>query len=159
MVLNDQVIPNHGLVFYSDIGRTAETSLRCVTRRMDCCSGGTGQDSDEEIAEWFNTRGQYYNSGNPVFIRSRRGEGEEFGYVNLRRKNYLNNEGIYHCIIPKSGSDSFPAISTFYVGIYNTGGGEYLLLHCVLCIIIYEIPFFRFTQHPLPHPLQYRVSS
>ena len=130
MLLGDsRIIPNHGLVFYSDIGTTDITGLRCVTRRVDCCEGAT----DGDITEWFNPNGDSAGPADDSFNMNRRGEGEEFGYVNLWRQDAgstLVTEGIYSCIIPESGSDPNPDIATLFVGIYNTGGGE---CPCITC--------------------------
>ena len=122
--MDGRVFPNNSLVTLPEIGTTGATSLRCVTARTDCCTGAT----DGDISEWFDPRNERASQVT-TFKRNRDGESESLGYVQLHRSSSsatlsTADEGIYSCIIPEPGSDPNPDITTFYVGIYNTGGGE-----------------------------------
>ena len=131
--LNGRVLPNNSLVTLPEIGTTVATSLRCVTARTDCCSGGTTGGGDYEISEWFDSMSRRVTQ-HSTFTRSRAGEGESLGYVQLRRLNgsvtlLTADEGIYSCIIPEPGSGPSPDTVTFYVGIYkDTTNGKHSIV-------------------------------
>ena len=128
--LDGRVLPNNSLVTLPEIGTTEATSLRCVTARTDCCSEGShGGGGDSTAVEWLNPRGGEHTQLD-TFNYTWAGVGDPVGYVQLIRSSSsatlsTADEGIYSCIIPEPGSDPEPDIATFYVGIYNSGNGEY----------------------------------
>ena len=87
-----------------------------------------------DTSEWFDPRGEQATQLS-TFTRSRAGEGDPLGYVQLYRSSSnaglpTTNEGIYSCIIPEPEPATNPNIVTFYVGIYNTGRGECCINVC-----------------------------
>ena len=121
MKLRDNIIPNHGIVTVSSIGNTVATSLRCVTLRVDCCSGAI----HSIVSEWSDP-GNEDASDLDSFSRSRSGENEPLGYVNLLTTStplQPSHQGIYYCIIPAFEPALITIVHTLYVGIYLDGNG------------------------------------
>ena len=107
LVLNDIIIPDHGLVFLDDVGEHNTQSLLCLTNQTNCCD-------HRSIGEWyfpnetkvpnFDDPWEFYTSRGPSVVRLHRRTG---GVI-----------GIYHCKIPRQ-----EVVNTLYVGLYtpNTG--------------------------------------
>ena len=109
--LNGVIIPNHGLVWISDIGSTDNTALLCHTNRPASGSRSGG--------DWYAPDGTRVTlTAVPGFRRNR-----DPMVVRLLRNNYNNYtpmEGIYDCVI----EDSTFTPHAVYVGLYNSGGGK-----------------------------------
>ena len=101
--LNDDVIPNHGYVVISDIGGYTD-ALVCRTNHPQTRSGN-----------WFAPDGARVRSV-PGFTAS-----TVSAAVRLWRTSGTPPEGIYWCSI----LDAASTLQTVYVGLYNSGGGEY----------------------------------
>ena len=118
--LNGRVLPNNSLVVVSDIVADAAMTLRCVTPWTDCCS-----DADTAVAQWYHPNGGDDGAIFTIFDQLSSGEGEPLGSVALIRNSSESlgpgSEGIYRCTVPEPGT---AVITSYYVGIYNTGNGE-----------------------------------
>ena len=104
LILNGDVIRNHGYVVISDIGGYND-ALVCHTNHLRTRSGN-----------WFAPDGTtVYHYGNvPGFTGS-----ASSAVVRLWRTTGTPAEGIYWCSI----LDAASTLQTVYVGLYNTGGG------------------------------------
>ena len=108
-------LPMNGYVAISALGSTEDTALVCRTDQPDCCEG------DNITGGWFNPNGTmiefdasssqgFYSSGGSGGIRLLRGTG-------------IPVEGIYTC----RTADGSSTTQTVFVGLYNEGGGEYIV--------------------------------
>ena len=130
LTLNYGVIPNHGYVNISDIGSTDDTALICHTNYIP--SGG-GKSGGDWVGSDGTAVGDRFSDEHavPGFRRSRAS-----GVIRLIR--YTTNrdpsldgmaltppEGIYHCEI----EDASLTQQMVFVGLYNSGGGIFVLFY------------------------------
>ena len=134
---NDDIIRNHGYVDISDIGSTDDTALICHTNRpvfenyFQSNSGG----------DWFGPDGtavgtRHDNVHAVPGVRRNRGPGvvRLIRYTtnispSLNGMTFTPPEGIYHCEV----EDATMTQQTFYVGLYNSGGGMYMYVNMYIC--------------------------
>ena len=115
--LNDDIIPNHGYVYISDIGSTDDTALICHTNRP-----ATLNNNKHSGGDWVGSNGMVVGgltqgvSNVPGFMRDR-----DPMIVQLLRRTTTDPplEGIFHCEV----EDATFTQQTVYVGVYNSGGG------------------------------------
>ena len=124
--LNDDIIPNHGYVVISDIGSTDDTALICHTNRPANLSNNANSGGD-----WFapdGTRVSYSINHVPGFRRNRAPM-----IVRLLRNTATDppSEGIYHCLV----EDDTLTEQTVHVGLYNSGGGSYIIAYMRTAIV------------------------
>ena len=121
--LNGEVIPNHGYVKISAIGSSNTTALLCHTDGS--ASGG----------DWFapdGTRVGGISDNDVPGVRRSRGP----MLVRLIRNSGTPDEGMYQCDV----SDATETPQTVYVGLYNTGGGMYILqVHSVTHLSLFTV--------------------
>ena len=127
--LNGEVIPNHGYVEISDIGSSDTTALLCHTNKPAPDGANSG-------GHWFAPDGTIVgglmSTNVPGFGRNR-----DPMLVRLRRSNSgTSYEGIYWCDV----NDAAETSQTVYVGLYNTGGGMYIITS-LLCLSYITVHF------------------
>ena len=112
--LNGRFIPNHGYVVISDVGTAGDdTTLLCITNRPPP-SG-----SSHSGGEWFDPDGIRVKYSVPGLRRNRGSM-----VVRLYRNTATPAEGIYQCQI----MDDTDTLQKSYVGLYNDGGGNIILM-------------------------------
>ena len=98
----------NGIVALSDISNTTSTALQCVTQIPDCCTThGSG--------DWISPSGAGITTSTSSDMYQFKGK----SHMDLL-KNVGGMEGIYRCDIRCSPT---AALSSFYVGVYETGNG------------------------------------
>ena len=106
--LNGNIIPNNSLLNINNIDSTDTTALLCITNRPPSSgspnSGGNWFAPDGTRVGDIGSAGFERNRG-PMVVRLRRTTGTA--------------QGIYWCTIEDATSTN----RTFYVGLYNSGGG------------------------------------
>ena len=111
--MNDDIIPNHGYVEISDIGFTDGSALLCHTNHLP--QGG----SSISGGDWYAPDGtRVHEDDVPGFTRDRGPM-----VVRLKRTTGTPSEGIYWCVI----QDATSILQSVYVGLYNSGGGIYII--------------------------------
>ena len=141
LILNDDIVSNHGYMVISDIGSTDDTALICNTNRPAGNDGKSGGD-------WFGPDGtavgtRYSNEHAVPGFRRNRGAGmvRLIRYTtninpSLAGMTFTPPEGIYHCEV----EDATLTQQTVYVGLYSSGG---------MCMYVCMYVFLQFCQKDL----------
>ena len=115
--LSGRVIPNNGYVLISDIGTAGDdTALLCHTSHPS----PTG--SSNSGGDWVSPDGIRVESSGNTVPGLRRNKGPMV--VRLYRNTATPAEGIYQCQI----MDDTDTLQKIYVGLYNDGGGNIILM-------------------------------
>ena len=135
--VNDDIIPNHGYVVFSDIGSTDDTALICHTSHPPPVNGNANSGGD-----WFAPNGTLVDFGGKSVAGFKRNRAPMM--VRLLRNTATGppSEGIYHCLI----EDNTRTEQTVYVGLYNSGGGMisvYIHVHSCAAWFVALVDIYR----------------
>ena len=118
-----ETLPNHSYVNLTEVGDDdgdPGNTVRCHTDSSTCCSGDQGI----HRGDW------YFPDGNRLLFP---GPGRDIAEargaqrVDIRRNNNDNSpSGIYRCDITTDAVQDNSVRETVYVGLYATGGEQYL---------------------------------
>ena len=131
----NETLPNHAYVSLHEVGNTDrcrdQHNVLCHTNLSSCCSGGQGP----HRGDW------YFPDGNRLLFSGDIHEARGDQRVNIRRNNYPTSpSGIYRCDIPTFAAHDENDTSvreTVYVGLYATGGKQFLLIVYVNVMSVY----------------------
>ena len=126
--LNDDIIPNHGYVVISDIGSTVDAALICHTNRP-ATTDTLGYNNSG--GDWIAPNGKSVDLGSRTVPGFRRNRAPMM--VRLLRNTSAGtpSEGIYHCLV----EDNTLTEQTVHVGLYNSGGGSYIIAYMHTTIV------------------------
>ena len=118
--LRGQSYPNHGLVLRDLIGESVsdpDNRLHCVSDLSDCCSSGA---MDKFRGNFYFPDGATVQTFDSITDGYYRNRGSDRIFLN-RRVGTI--EGLFQCRITSQSSPTTP--EEYYIGVYNTGSGEY----------------------------------
>ena len=136
-----ETLANHSYVDLTLVGDDTGdpgNTVRCHTDISSCCASYTGQ----HRGDW------YFPDGTRLPFRGDIVEARGSQGVDIRRNNNANPpSGIYRCDIPTDAVHDAEDISvreTVYVGLYATGGEQFLLIALMECLFIHTCTcYFR----------------
>ena len=130
-----ETLPNHAFVNLTEVGNPAlnddDHSVQCHTDLSTCCGGTQGI----HRADWYFPDGSRLPFPGPGHdIAEARGAQR----IDIRRNNNANSpSGIYRCDITTDAVQDNSVRETVYVGLYATGGEQYILV-CINGIALKE---------------------
>ena len=118
-----ETLPNHGYVDLTEVGDDSGdpgNTVQCHTDLTSCCTGGQGP----HRGDWYFPNGNRLPFPGPGHDIA---EARAAQRVDIRRNNNDNSpSGIYRCDIPTDAVQDNSVRETVYVGLYATGGEQYL---------------------------------